>query len=230
MKWTWLESDLQPLPAVENADAEGLLALGGQLSESRLEEAYRKGIYPWYSEDTPVMWWSPDPRMVLFPEELHIPRSMRPLISKNAFQITIDQAFDEVINRCAGAERPGQEGTWIVDELKEAYRRWHYSGRVHSFEAWQEGKLVGGLYGVCIGRAFFGESMYTSVPDASKYAFIKAVEWMRKSGIRIIDCQMETDHLRRFGAKLIPRETFIAHLSEAVDAEEPVWCKGPISE
>lgn len=220
---TWLNSPLQPLPKASSADPEGLVAVGGDLSPIRLEEAYSKGIFPWYAEDVPIMWWSPDPRMVLFPEELHVPKSLRPALNQNRFDFKIDGDFLEVIRRCSEAPRPGQEGTWILEEVIEAYGKWHKLGRVHSFESWKDGKLVGGLYGVSLGGVFFGESMYTIVPDASKYAFVKAVQWLQTQGVDIIDCQMSTAHLSRFGAREIDREVFLAHLKESLPRAQPNW-------
>lgn len=217
MNWVYLQSENQPLPPASTADMEGLVALGGTLTHQRLEEAYSKGIYPWYNEDDPVMWWSPDPRMVLFPEKLHVPKSMRPFINRRAFSVTVNRAFEQVMLNCAQASRPDQEGTWINKEMLDAYTSWHKEGRVHSFEAWQDGEIVGGLYGVSIGKVFFGESMFSLVPNASKYAFIKAVKFLQAQGVELIDCQMETNHLKRFGAELIPREEFISRVNSAKD-------------
>lgn len=219
MRWTYLESESQPLPPPEFADPEGLVAIGGELTEKRLLEAYSNGIYPWYDEDTPPMWWSPDPRMVLYPEELHIPKSMRPLLNRQAFEVTVNKSFSEVIEQCAERERPDQDGTWIVEDLQEAYIKWHESGYVHSFEARLEGALVGGFYGVSFGKMFYGESMFATVPNASKYAFIKGVQFLKEKGIELIDCQMETEHLKRFGARNIPRAEFIQHLRVLVKEE-----------
>lgn len=214
MKWTWIHSDNQPLPPVETADAEGLVAVGGSLSIPRLEEAYSKGIFPWYSEDQPVLWWSPDPRLVLYPSDLKIQKSMRPLLNQGVFQVTVNRAFDEVIARCAEVPRKDQDGTWILEELVQVYSEWHAKGHVHSFETWQDDTLVGGFYGVQIGGVFFGESMFALKPNASKYAFIKGVQWLASKGIELIDCQQETNHLKRFGAILIEREHFISQLNE----------------
>lgn len=214
MKWTWIHSDNQPLPPVETADAEGLVAVGGSLSIPRLEEAYSKGIFPWYSEDQPVLWWSPDPRLVLYPSDLKVQKSMRPLLNQDMFQVTVNRAFDEVIARCAEVPRKDQDGTWILEELVQVYSEWHAKGHVHSFEAWQGDTLVGGFYGVQIGGVFFGESMFALKPNASKYAFIKGVQWLASKGIELIDCQQETNHLKRFGAISIEREHFISQLNE----------------
>lgn len=221
--WTWIESDYQPLPLVERADVEGLVAVGGRLTSERLEEAYRKGIYPWFSEDAPVMWWSPDPRMVLYPQELHIPKSMRPFLNQQRFKLTVNADFTSVIKACAEMSRPDQDETWIVDDMIDAYVKWHEEGFVHSFEAWDGDELVGGLYGVSMGGVFFGESMFAKVPNASKYAFIQAVKWMYDKGIQIIDCQMETEHLKRFGARKIDRTVFIQEVEDYQHSSAPNW-------
>lgn len=219
MNWIWLHSDQQPLPPVSEADPEGLVAVGGTLSIPRLEEAYRKGIFPWYSEDQPVLWWSPDPRMILFPSDLKIQKSMRPLLNQGTFRVTVNRCFDEVISNCARVPRKDQWGTWILDELQEVYSQWHKKGRVHSFESWEQDELVGGFYGVQIGKVFFGESMFALKPNASKYAFIKGVQWLAEMGIELIDCQQETHHLKRFGAITVPRNDFISYLSEWIDED-----------
>lgn len=218
MNWVILQSEKQPLPPASSADGEGLVAIGGELTSARLKEAYRKGIYPWYEEDSPVLWWSPDPRMVLFPDQLHIPKSMRPLLNKDAFKVTINQAFEDVIRKCAETARPDQDGTWIIDEMIDAYIHWHEEGFVHSFEAWYGEDLVGGFYGVNLGRVFFGESMFALAPNASKFAFIKGVQWMRGNGIELIDCQMETEHLKRFGAQTIDRGVFVEEVSRLIQS------------
>lgn len=219
MKWVVLQSEKQPLPPAYTADGEGLVAIGGELSSARLFEAYSKGIYPWYEEESPVLWWSPDPRMVLYPSELHIPKSMRPLLNRGAFTVTHNANFEGVIRNCALAYRPDQDGTWIIDEMIEAYVNWHKEGYAHSFEVWQEERLVGGFYGVNIGKVFYGESMFAAVPNASKYAFIKGVQWMLGKGIKLIDCQMETEHLKRFGAEPIDRIVFLSQVEEWANRE-----------
>lgn len=213
MKWTWIHSENQPLPPVTHADADGLVAVGGVLTIERLEEAYTKGIFPWYSEEQPVLWWSPDPRLVLYPENLKIQKSMRPLLNQDVFKVTINRCFDDVISACAGVPRKDQDGTWILDELREVYSKWHQLGKVHSFEAWENDELVGGFYGVQQGAVFFGESMFATKTNASKFAFIKGVQWLKSKGVRLIDCQQETEHLKRFGAENVPRSTFIEQLS-----------------
>ena len=181
-------------PDVRNADEDGLLAIGGDLSEQRLLLAYRSGIFPWY-EGAYILWWSPDPRFVLFPEEIKISRSMKQLLKKDFFQFTINKDFEQVINHCKTTTRKGQEGTWITDEVKKAYTHLHQKGIAHSAEVWQDGKLVGGLYGLRIGKVFFGESMFSHQSNASKYAFIKYVEQLQSEGVELIDCQVYTEHL-----------------------------------
>jgi len=203
-------------PDPELAEPDGLLAVGGDLSPDRLLRAYAEGIFPWYSEETPILWWSPEPRMVLLPTEFHVPRSLRRTLRSGAFEVRVDTAFGEVIRRCAGKDRPGQDGTWITPEMVLAYERLHDLGFAHSFEAWEGGELAGGLYGVSLGAAFFGESMFADRPEASKVAFAASVEWLRARGVELIDCQVDTEHLRRFGAREIPRAEFLARLRNAM--------------
>ena len=204
-------------PPPHLAIKEGLLAVGGDLSPERLLLAYRNGIFPWYSTGEPILWWSPDPRLVLYPDELRVSKSLRKVIKRNVFQITFDQAFDAVIQACAGAKRSYGEGTWITDEMKAAYCDLHRQGYAHSTEAWQGEKLVGGLYGIAIGRAFFGESMFSHVSNASKVAFVTFVENLKRLKFSLIDCQVRTDHLIRFGAREIPRKFFLEQVEKAVD-------------
>jgi len=207
----------QPIfPDPELAEPDGLLAVGGDLSPERLLRAYSEGIFPWYSDETPILWWSPEPRMVLLPGELHVPRSLERTLRSGRYQVRSDTAFGEVIRRCAAKDRPDQDGTWITAAMVEAYERLHALGHAHSFEAWDENGLAGGLYGVSLGAAFFGESMFADRPDASKAAFVTAVRWMRGRGIELVDCQVDTDHLRRFGAREIPRAEFLARLRNAL--------------
>jgi leucyl/phenylalanyl-tRNA--protein transferase len=203
-------------PPPEKADPDGLLAVGGDLSVKRLLLAYQMGIFPWYTEDSPVLWWSPDPRLVLFPEELKIPKSLKRIIKKNDFNITLDQNFHGVIQGCAQAERPGQEGTWIVDDMIEAYCRLHQQGFAHSVESWEDGELVGGLYGVSLGKAFFGESMFSRKSNASKVAFVHLAGILKSWGFALIDCQVTTELLQSFGAREIPRAVFLKRLKEAL--------------
>jgi leucyl/phenylalanyl-tRNA--protein transferase len=209
-------SDDDPLPPVEQAlrRPNGLLAAGGGLSVDRLVSAYSLGCFPWYSEGEPVLWWSPDPRMVLVPDELHVPRSLHRRLRRGEFRITTDLAFHDVMAGCA--EPRGDGGTWITDEMMVAYDRLHAAGHAHSVEAWQDEALVGGLYGVSIGGAFFGESMFTRVPDASKAAFVTMVRAFVQWRIGLIDCQMKTEHLARFGAREIPRAEFVERLKTLV--------------
>lgn len=202
-------------PAVHLAEPEGVLAIGGDLSTKRLLLAYRSGIFPWYEGDA-ILWWSPDPRFVLFPHELKVSKSMRQLIKRNAFEFTINKAFAEVINNCKTISRKGQESTWITDEVKTAYTRLHALGYAHSAEAWLGNELVGGLYGIRLGKVFFGESMFSKASNASKYAFIKYVYALMLEGVKLIDCQIYTEHLESLGAKMIERENFIKLLNEYI--------------
>ncbi len=199
-------------PPPHLADESGVLAVGGDLSAQRLRLAYSMGIFPWYDEDLPIIWHSPDPRMVLRADELIINRSLRKAMRRAPYTITLDTAFAAVIEACANTYRPGQGGTWITEEMKEAYGQLHHEGHAHSVEAWQEGELVGGLYGVSLGAAFFGESMFALAPNASKIAFATLISQLSGWGIDLIDCQVHTDHLERFGATQWPRELFLATL------------------
>jgi len=205
-------------PDPRDAEPDGLLAVGGDLSPDRLVAAYAAGIFPWYGPGSPILWWSPDPRLVLQPERLHVPRSLARTLKRGRYRLTADTAFPEVIRACAGAERPGQDGTWITGAMVAAYERLHALGLAHSFEAWEGGTLAGGLYGVSLGSAFFGESMFSVRPDASKAAFVRSVEHLRDHGVELIDCQVRTDHLARFGAEEVPREDFLARLAAALAA------------
>jgi leucyl/phenylalanyl-tRNA--protein transferase len=200
------------------ADAEdGLLAVGGDLRPERLLLAYSQGIFPWYSEGQPILWHSPDPRMVLLAPQLHVPRSLRKTLRRRPFELRLDTAFSEVIAACATVERPGQRGaTWITRGMKRAYVELHRRGYAHSAEAWQEGRLVGGLYGVSLGGAFFGESMFARLPDASKVAFVALVEQLARWGITLIDSQVHTPHIERFGAREWPRSEYLAALKQAL--------------
>lgn len=195
------------------------MAVGGDLTVDRLISAYRSGIFPWYAEGDPILWWSPDPRLVLYPEELRISKSLKRVIKKDIFRITFDRAFEAVIEGCAETKRSYGEGTWITDEMKDAYCRLHRHGYAHSVEAWQADKLVGGLYGVMLGRAFFGESMFSRVSNSSKVAFVRLVQNLKRMRVKLIDCQVKTDHLMRFGAREIPRKVFLEQLRKAVDAK-----------
>ena len=201
-------------PPVHLAEPDGLLAIGGDLSTERLLLAYRNGIFPWYEEDD-ILWWCPDPRFVLFPAEINISKSMRTLLKQNAFEFTINKAFKEVINNCKTISRNDQGGTWITDDVKSAYISLHEAGYAHSAEAWLNGQLVGGLYGVRLGKKFFGESMFSKVSNASKYAFIKYVQQLTQEGVTLIDCQVYTSHLESLGARMIGRGEFIKLLRES---------------
>jgi leucyl/phenylalanyl-tRNA--protein transferase len=213
----WLEGDAD-FPPLEQAlrRPNGLLAAGGELSPERLTRAYRRGIFPWYSAGEPILWWSPDPRMVLFPSELKISRSLTKTLRKGAFTVTADRAFDQVIEGCS-QPRPGQPGTWITAEMKQAYRALHRLGRAHSVETWLGDRLAGGLYGVAIGRAFFGESMFSRVSEASKVALAHLVRQLDHWGFGLIDCQMRTPLLASFGAREIARSEFARRLAELVN-------------
>ncbi len=201
-------------PPVEEASAEGLLMAGGDLSPERLIFAYTHGIFPWYEEDSSILWWAPDPRCVLFPGELRIPSRLARSLRRRRFSFTVDSAFRRVIHACASVPRHGAQGTWIVPEMEEAYIRLYELGFAHSVEVWEDGVLVGGLYGVQYGRAFSGESMFHFRSDASKAAVVFLVQWLQGRGVEIIDCQQASDHMLRLGAREISRREFQRLLSE----------------
>ncbi|NWF74676.1 MAG: leucyl/phenylalanyl-tRNA--protein transferase [Nitrospirae bacterium] len=204
-------------PPVDSASPEGLLAVGGDLRPERLLEAYKRGIFPWYSDDQPILWWSPDPRAVLFPDKLHISRSLKRSLRPGLFKITVDRCFRDVMQQCAGPRPQYPDGgTWITVEMLEAYTLLHEQGYAHSVEAWQEGQLVGGLYGVALGGAFFAESMFNRVPDASKVALVSLVRQLQIWGFRLMDCQQSSPHLLALGAEAIPRRNFLDHLTAAL--------------
>ena len=205
-------------PDVSLAEENGLLAIGGDLSTDRLLTAYSLGIFPWFSENEPIMWWSPDPRLVLFPEKFIVSHSLQQKIDRNIFEIRIDHDFEQVIQSCADVERRDEDGTWITEEMKAAYIELHRKGYAHSVEAYHKGKLSGGLYGVSLGKAFFGESMFHLMTDASKVALYHLVEKAKQSGFLFIDSQVETDHMIRQGAELIKREKYLKLLEEAKKA------------
>ncbi len=214
-----LSADGQDLrfPPVEQASPEGLLAVGGDLRPERLLEAYRHGIFPWYNESQPIMWWSPDPRAVLFPTRLHVSRSLRRSIRRGLFTVTLDSCFPKVMTRCADPRPQHRDGgTWITQSMIAAYARLHELGYAHSVEAWREGQLVGGLYGVALGGAFFGESMFARTADASKVALVSLVRQLQAWGFQIFDCQQPSPHIMAFGAEAIPRREFLEHLSAAL--------------
>lgn len=202
-------------PATSQALPDGLLAVGGDLSTDRLLLAYRKGIFPWFDGDTPL-WWSPDPRFVLFPDKLYISSSMKSLMKKRRFLFTTNLAFTQVITACKTIDRPGQDGTWISPAMVDAYTRLHNMGIAHSAEAWHGETLVGGLYGIRLGKMFFGESMFSRESNASKFAFIRYVQLLQSEGVRLIDCQVYTQHLESLGAEMIPRSQFEQLLAEAL--------------
>ena len=208
-------------PPVEEAVDEGLLAVGGDLSIERLVLAYSSGIFPWYSEGQPILWWSPDPRFVLFPENLKVSRTMARLIKQGRFTVTFDAAFDRVIHHCRRVPRAGQDSTWIVPEMLGAYHALHEAGYAHSVEVWQDDELAGGLYGVSLGRCFFGESMFSLVSNASKVGFVTLVKRLVEEEFSLIDCQVPTDHLHSLGAEAIPRTQFMELLEKALQAGDP---------
>jgi len=203
-------------PPAELADPDGIVAVGGDLRPERLLAAYAAGIFPWYHEGIPILWHSPDPRMVLPVADLRIPRSTRRFLRQRKFEVRLDTAFAEVISRCADDPRPDQDGTWITDEMRDAYIQLHELGFAHSAEAWRGRELMGGLYGVAIGGMFFGESMFTSAPEASKVAFAQLTSQLSNWGIDLVDCQVHTEHLERFGATNWPRSKYLEALAERI--------------
>lgn len=208
----FLGPDPTRFPPVEEADEDGILAVGGDLSPPRLVEAYRRGIFPWYSEGLPILWHCPDPRFALEPKKMHVPKSLRKVMRRGTYEVRLDTAFEAVIDGCAKTRRPGQRGTWITRDMRKAYVRLHQLGLAHSAEAWVGDELMGGLYGVSLGAVFYGESMFARADDASKVAFATLVEWLASWGVELIDCQQETEHLKRFGAEPWPRTKFVAEL------------------
>lgn len=227
----WLSPQYPELfPDVELALTEpnGLLAVGGDLSVDRLLAAYRHGIFPWYSDDQPILWWSPHPRSVLFPDDLKISRSLRKTLKKEKYHVTFDIAFGDVIAGCAAPRGDGM-GTWITQEMQEAYQRLYDAGHAHSVESWYQGKLVGGLYGVALGKVFFGESMFALMTDASKVAFVVLTAHLKQWGFKLVDCQVETEHLNSLGARNIPRQRFIDYLKAYCEYGTPPehWKTGP---
>lgn len=217
---TWLRPDRFDFPPPEYAldDPNGLLAAGGDLSPGRLLAAYRLGIFPWYEEGQPILWWSPHPRTVLFPAEIHVSRSLRKVLRRRVFSVTADRCFGKVIDACA-EPRPGAQGTWITAAMRAAYCRLHEMGHAHSIEVWQQGRLVGGLYGVALGRVFFGESMFSRVSNASKVALVYLCRQLQSWGFELIDCQVETEHLLSMGARSISRAEFQQLLARYTGAE-----------
>lgn len=225
-KLTWFDSHnavepQAPFPPSSYAlkEPNGLLAVGGDLSPSRLLQAYRQGIFPWYEEGQPILWWTPDPRMVLFPDECHLSRSLQKLLRQNRFHLTADRVFPEVIDNCA-APRGGIPGTWITPEMRAAYIALHETGYAHSIEVWEADELVGGLYGVAQGAIFFGESMFSRRPNTSKVAFASLAQTLHHWGYRLLDCQVASPHLFSLGAREISRTEFEAILAEAIPAAD----------
>lgn len=212
----YLLDERHVFPPPERAPPAGPIAVGGDLHPDRLVLAYSMGIFPWYGPGEPIQWHSPDPRMVLLAEELRVSRSLRRALRKGGLRVTLDRDFSGVVAACASAPRPGQAGTWITSEMGEAYVELHHRGLAHSAEAWRRDRLVGGLYGVSLGAAFFGESMFAREPEASKVAFVALTDQLRRWGIRLIDCQVYTEHLARFGAQEWPRRSFLAALRAAL--------------
>ena len=207
-------------PPLTYASPEGLLAVGGDLSPQRLLLAYAHGIFPWYDAESPILWWSPDPRCILPLEALRVPRRLARRLRQEPFDVTRDTAFAQVMERCASSPRPGQNGTWLLPEMRAAYGRLHQMGFAHSVEVWRNGNLVGGLYGVALGRAFFGESMFHLEADASKAALVRLVGWLREWGFLLLDCQQETPHMTRLGATMVPRQRFMALLQRALERRD----------
>ena len=206
-------TDALVFPPVHTANSEGLLAVGGDLSPERLLLAYQQGIFPWFNKDSIILWWSPDPRMVLYPEQIKISKSMKKVLRDNQFKLTKNTCFKEVLDYCSSVERPGQDGTWITEKMKKAYIQLHEKGIAKSYEVWEGDKLVGGLYGIDLGHVFCGESMFSLTSNASKFAFIKLAQELNEKDYEIIDCQLHTDHLESLGAQEIPRTEFVKLLN-----------------
>lgn len=218
-----LEPGTEPVfPPLSQASPEGLLAVGGDLSPRRLRAAYRQGIFPWYSDDQPILWWAPDPRAVLFPDRVHVSRSLRRTLKRGRYRVSLDRAFAEVVRQCA-RPRPDQHGTWITPAMQAAYQRLHEEGGAHSVEVWEGERLAGGLYGVALGRVFFGESMFHRSPDASKVALVILARQLARWGYRVIDCQIPSAHLARLGAELIPRDRFVALIGPPDEDQPGPW-------
>ena len=213
-----------PFPPVDQAldNPDGLLAAGGSLSTRRLVEAYRRGIFPWFNQGDPILWWSPDPRTVLRPARLHVSHSLGKRLRKEAFAITIDRAFARVLDGCA-APRQDESGTWLSQQMRRAYTSLHHAGFAHSLEVWMDGELAGGIYGVALGRMFYGESMFTRRTDASKIAMVRLAAQLARWEFPLIDCQLETDHLGALGAEPMPRRAFIAEVAQLVKHPPPLW-------
>jgi len=204
-------------PPADHANQDGLLAIGGKLTEDWLLMAYQHGVFPWFSEGDPIMWWSPNPRFVLKPENVKVSKSMRPILNSEKYSFKFDSDFEQVIENCSRIPRQGQNGTWITTHMMDAYIALHKIGMAHSAEIWEDDQLIGGLYGVSIGGMFFGESMFSKKPNASKLALIRLSEWLKQKGFDLIDCQIYSEHLERMGAQLISRADFISELHRSID-------------
>ncbi len=214
MKITYLNRNTK-FPNPLNADKSGILAIGGALTKKRLIEAYSAGIFPWYSKGEPVMWWSPDPRMLLLPDDIHVSRKMRALLNREEFNVTVDKNFEQVIENCR-MPRMNEDGTWITPEMKKAYTELHHEGFAHSIEVWRDDELAGGLYGISFGKMFFGESMFSKVANSSKYGFIKLAEYLKSKDFLFIDCQIDSQHLRTLGAAPVERREFLRILEKGI--------------
>lgn len=225
MALIWLNPLRNIFPDPAQSPSKDVIAAGGDLSPERLLEAYRNGIFPWYNEGEPILWWSPDPRMVLLPKDLKVAKSMRPLFNSKKFTVTYNTCFEQVMTNCRDNERNGQGGdSWINDEMIASYSVLNDWGFAHSVEVWEDGILVGGLYGIAIGKIFFGESMFTKVSNASKYGFISLVEELKKRDFKLIDCQQETQHLTSLGGQMITRSAFMKYVKN--NGEEPLILRG----
>jgi leucyl/phenylalanyl-tRNA--protein transferase len=212
-------SDDDPFPPINEADADGILAIGGDLSTTRLLSAYRNGIFPWFSDDEPIIWWAPDPRFVLLPDRLHISKNMQRVLRSDTFRTTRDQDFQAVITACRHMPRPDQPGTWITEDMQAAYIALHEAGHAHSIEVWQDDALVGGLYGVVAGGCFCGESMFATVSNASKVALVALVAHLKQQGFHMIDSQVHNDHMESMGAEIIPRVQFMQRLNHCLELD-----------
>ena len=231
MRYIWLHPFELGFPPADQTDRQGIVALGGDLSPERLLKAYALGIFPWFNPGNPIMWWCPDPRFVLYPAALRVSKSMRPYFNQPKYTLTYDTHFREVMTACSGAERPGQRGgTWISEDMIDAYTRLHELGYAHSVEVWRDEALVGGLYGVALGKVFFGESMFTRATNASKFAFISLVRQLQAVGYDLIDCQQRTQHLASLGGNSVSRADFLAHLrrNEAEITTPGPWTGGRV--
>lgn len=224
MQTRYCTSSLEPFPPLEYADADGLLAVGGDLSPERLLCAYSQGIFPWFEDGQPILWWSPDPRCVLYPEQFKTSRSLRKSINKHHFSVSYDHVFEKVIEACAAPRTQQSGGTWITSGMHQAYCRLHQMGCAHSVEVWQGEHLVGGLYGISLGRVFYGESMFSRVSDASKFALKSLCERLADAGYQLIDCQIESEHLLSLGAVSISRQQFIDEMNNALESNEDFSC------